>query len=345
MPHFHSLRAIFASVVLATSLGASPGWSQAPTPPSAPADATKPVLLPLVDFRDVALGEAVDYLRAKTGLNIIIPKSAETLRGPRMKLKNVTALAVLAALVEGNPDLLIHKVQGDPGTSDIYSLTPEPEGALSFTGEVPADSPTRKSILPSLDLVDANLGDFVEFLGIKSGVNIVVPAETATLTLPTLRLRNVSVYGALKAAFAGSEWNLDVVAIKTPEPGAVEILRIVSRASGGHPVNLPNDTKILRVYSLASFLKNAGATPAEESMALLDDAVRKAVTIARRNRGLDESSLPEIRSHEGTKLLLVSGSKTDVDVVEQVVLALGGVAAPGPAQPKPGAPVPAPEPK
>ena len=202
-----------------------------------------------------------------------------------------------------------------------------------------------EKVIPEINVpAGEKLDKFVEFLSEQTGANIVVEESLKGMELPALKLRNVSITAALEAIRVNSKQMIAARFSEDRGPGAL-LVTISSNNLRGEKIK---PTKICRVFRLVFTGGErgpivAGAIRTESVEKPLDDETNKALeqkvqnistaaqkacrTLARANGQVKtDADYPIIEVHAPTHLLLVTGEEADVDLVGQIISALGGIA-------------------
>lgn len=187
----------------------------------------------------------------------------------------------------------------------------------------------------SVDFLGGTVADYVDALrGAAAGpdtaaVNVAVSKRAATVELPPVQLRSVTLHTALRAAtYAaelpdGAELKVDAMPYWDNGAGpavaafALTVSEPRSPQTGGHAAQPSPTDSILRVMSLRDLV----ATGPESSGLPLESvltAVQAALDLAR----VEGTPAPSMKFHEESFLLIVRGRPEQVQAVEQVVAEL-----------------------
>lgn len=160
-------------------------------------------------------------------------------------------------------------------------------------------------------------------------VNVVVPAAAKKVVLPPIVLRDVTLYTALSAVRSAfeenSEHQFNVRPVGTEEDGtfAIEYMR-VDRTSGqtvpmggGRVMQVPGPAKRLEVYSIRDLIDPPAGADGTPQAKVAYESILSAVDAA---MGMfDEKEPPKLLFHKETGLLLVSGTKYQTEVVDNLI--------------------------
>lgn len=190
------------------------------------------IIIPRIDFEDVTVEEAIDFLRlraveldvsekdpAKRGINFVIrnPRPAAATAGPaptirRLRLKNVPLAMMLKYVCDQT---------NRHYTVDETAIVISPKNEAGAEAAVPVDARKKAAIqnklksiiLPSIDLENATVDDTIDFLRLraaeldvtendpaKKGIQWIVryPAAGPTPVIRELRLKKVPLADVLK---------------------------------------------------------------------------------------------------------------------------------------------------
>jgi len=89
----------------------------------------------------------------------------------------------------------------------------------------------------------------------------------------------------------------------------------------------PGKSKICRVFK-ASAKEKLASPQLEQLLANISDAARKVCEVKARAQGRPAAEAPIIEAHAGTGIVIVAGTESDVQLVGQVIQALGGEVVP-----------------
>ncbi len=172
-----------------------------------------------------------------------------------------------------------------------------------------------KNTIVNLSLKQGTLGQFVELLSKESSTNILLANDLRDLAVPYIALNNVSAYQALTAicTILHSE-----AALQETADAHGKIYSIIS------PQEKPEATS--RVFHVTSPAVDEAAG-FQKLLTDIKDAAKLACEVNAKAHGRKTSSFPIIEAHEATGILIVAGFQEEVDLVAQVIQALGGVSA------------------
>lgn len=300
------------------------------------------------------LSEVVDFLREQTGASIVISTEVKDQVVPYLNLQNVSARGVLQALCQTDTGLALRE-QVDRGDNVFHLVNRTTSDTSPELAEPVGDEKTGPVDFPGGPLMELLLT-----LHAKLGANVVIPIEAAKMKVPALRLRKVSAVGALRAALMGGGSNLEVTRITDVDQqgrAVVQILRAFppsARVEGAG-----NEQRVVHVFTLpvppaigkrmdeletkrdavreAEVKRNADRE--RDALMEADDrlhrdiqvfmeetrrSVTTAVSLQRKMRGQGTTDLPELDVHWGTKIIIVTGREADMNIVAEVMSAMGG---------------------
>jgi len=145
--------------------------------------------------------------------------------------------------------------------------------------------------------------DFVTLIQdqVPHPLNIIVSRNTASVSVPSMKLKQVSVFAALEAVILATEneilWDND----------AEEVIAI--RRNDGYFDEAKETVTVVNVSEILEDTEEASLLSAIEIGLDMRNSSKKNVTI---------------KLHKETKLLFVKGIRADLDVVMQIVSELGG---------------------
>ena len=342
-----------ASIALALG-SAHPLLAQAPaggtvsaTAPATPAPAKDAWIIPDMELSKPKLSEVADFLRQATGVSIVISAEVEDREVPYLNLQNVSARCVLQAICGEDTGLAL-RYQAEDGNNDLYHIVPR--DATNIAPLQPAVT-SQKDKVESVDFKGGTLFELQLFLHAKMGANIVLPLGSEGNKVPPLRLRGVSALAALRAALIGAGADAGVTRISDDHDGqVVSLLKVFPRMGQGDAK--PVAGQVVRVFSLrvpaslenkAEELEGDRAIPKgkeerealdramnnhHERMAIFMEETRNSVEAAvaaqRRIRGLGGNDMPDLAVHWGTMIVIVTGRQDDMNIVAEVMSAMGG---------------------
>jgi hypothetical protein len=168
-------------------------------------------------------------------------------------------------------------------------------------------------VIPQVDISGSKLNDVVKYLRASGGVNIVLPPALADLPVPDLALANVTAEGVLNS-FAAI---MPQIAVQTvADSNGAQIINII-------PAKANAAAKVCRVFK-ASAKEKLQREDLEQLIKNLAEAARMVCEANARAQGRPNTELPTIEAHPPTGILIVTGEESDVQVLGQVVQALGG---------------------
>ncbi len=312
-------------------------------------------LIPDMELSQAKLSEVVDFLRDQTGASIVISTEVKDREVPYLNLQNVSARTVLEALCQTDTGLALRE-QVDRG-DDVFHLVNRMPGEPS---PVPAE-PVGDEKTGPVDFPGGTLMELQLLLHSKLEANVVIPVESAKTKVPALRLRKVSAVGALRAALIGAGSNLEVTRLTAAQDGkTVQVLRafppplrvegLMEEQRVVHVFTLPVppaltkrigevETKRDAVQEAEAKRTAAQNAPEREALMQADDRMQRdialfmeetrrsvttAVSLQRKMRGQGSTDLPELDVHWGTKIIIVTGREADMNIVAEVMAAMGG---------------------
>jgi len=243
-----------------------------------------------------------------------------------------------------------------PQSNEVSSPAPPPD--LSRRGS----SVSGRTVIPELNISDGqNLTGLVEILSSLTGANFVVEESLKRMSIPALKLRNVTVTSVLDVVRMTAKDRI-VVSYSDDRPPAAQVVTIVPSTRDRQD---SKQKKICRVFRLPDPARSRlvgrpsafGAAPDAEDAVTEEEKAKKAV-LAQENarKGLTEiveqisaatrqacSSLaaangepkaeadyPKIEVHAATRLVIVTGNPADVDLAAQIIGGVGGFLLPSP---------------
>ena len=194
---------------------------------------------------------------------------------------------------------------------------PPPAAAAPSSGPADSATPAQADRLFDLDFVGGTVGHYAEALRQAApGVNVIVMPEAADVSLPPIRLSQVTARTAvrlLEQQFHGGTPRLDISESDSgrgPVRGSPAFV-ISARKPNGSPTD-PNSAGIITEIESLAWLLGEGQVAA--------DVVLQAVEVAVRATGLEERTT--LAYHEPTKLLMVTGPERAVRATQSVISAL-----------------------
>lgn len=188
-------------------------------------------------------------------------------------------------------------------------------GFLSSTATVSFAEENTPRVIPRVQMSESTLGDAVKYLSEAGSVNIVLPPVLASLKVPEISLANVTAQGVLQS-IANMVSEIDVRSVN--DTNGTVILNIVSASQ---KPKMP--TKVCRVFKASAKEKLQGEE-LEKLVQNLGDAAKMVCDANARAQGRAEAELPTVEVHPPTGILIVTGEESDVQLLGQVVQALGG---------------------
>jgi hypothetical protein len=190
-------------------------------------------------------------------------------------------------------------------TLPIFALAEEPKPATIAT----------------LRFENATLGEVVNSLRKLSGANIILAPTLRDTKAPDIDLSNVTPGGVMQALTNA----MPEIAVRgsVDESGAV-YWSLTPRAEADKAKPEP---RIVRIFKASTKEKLAGPK-LDELLKNISEAAREFCQLNVRGQGRPETQSPTIEAHAGTGLLAVAGTEAEVQVVGQVIQALGGEVVP-----------------
>ncbi|HLU39617.1 MAG TPA: hypothetical protein VK081_09535 [Planctomycetota bacterium] len=211
----------------------------------------------------------------------------------------------------------------------------------------PADTrrPPRQTI--SVDFAGGTLADFADALrAAGENVNIVLPESATQVRVPKLSLRSTTVEAALRALTAIVDTNVQLhveMSVANVAPiGEVGERVYAVRVQFTDPMRQATE-QVVRVFALGDLTAPPGARGAGLAVETILTALDAGLSVAAEAAGQrDGEPRAVLRYHEGTNLLFVAATPTQVKLVQEVLHSLRAV--PRPAARPEGDPPPPPEP-
>lgn len=265
-----------------------------------------------VEFKDSRLADVANSLHEsfKGEIDMVVPEQCADIP-VSLRLKNVTATEVFNALNQ----LFIASLQRACWTLTMNGTRPTavlrvlaaPQAELKPA----ADWKVPSQILEQIEFQDATIIDVADFIraALKEEVDVLVPAQCGAVAV-SLRFKKVTAkeaFDAMNQLFeAGQQPVRWVLTMNGPRPTAV--LRIV-----GAPVLVRDRSGDSRTVIYVGDLVGG------EGMGVLPDVVR---AIHETYRLAFPSSSIDIKVHDATQLIVVTGPLDDLKFVRETVEAL-----------------------
>jgi hypothetical protein len=252
-----------------------------------------------------------------------VPVTMKTCRSLSACLLALVAWPVVAISEDGksDPPAADNRPPPTPRIGNSYSRSDGTNERILTYEDVVAL--LRKRIIDHIDTKGlTTYGDLVDFLRIESGANnIMVAPELQNEKAPQVVMHNVTVGGVLDAIclFGGLH-------VETRVDGDNVSFFLMPQADPANRVSAPK-SKICRVFK-ASAKEKLASPQLDELLANISDAARKACEVNAKAQGLPAAEAPVIEAHAGTGILIVAGTESDVQLVGQVIQALGGEVVP-----------------
>lgn len=273
-----------------------------------------PWVLPRLTVDGIKLGELLQFIRARTDLNIVAPGDAEDLEIPSMDLKNVGVKTLLEALCVDSPWMVEWVPAKNADLSPIVMIKPAPadRGPIKQGAGLAPQPP-----IDNLDLQGGTLGEVTRFIASRTGANVLLPVWASESRIATLKLRNVSPDDVLLAAAQASGLNLAVVHLNSGLPGEQDLIRLV-------PINQLDGEAAkneLRVFNVQDILIGK---PSAEAKATILECCIMAIDSQRKIDQEHRMDRPVFELHEKSGILLVTGQPADLKVVTEIIGAMHG---------------------
>lgn len=170
-------------------------------------------------------------------------------------------------------------------------------------------------VIPRVQMSAATLNDAVKYLREVGSVNITLPPRLEPLSVPEISLANVTALGVLQSI---ASMIPDIEVRPVNDVNGTVILNIIGAADKPKPTN-----RVCRVFKASAKEKLKGEDM-EKLVQNLADAAKMVCDANARVQGRAEAQLPTVEAHPPTGILIVSGEESDVQLLGQVVQALGG---------------------
>ena len=265
-----------------------------------------------VDFKESRLADAVTYLheRFKGEIDMVVPPQVADVT-VSLHLKNATATEAFNAMnqlfdADQSPVRWALDMNGTRPTAVLRVLE-----TLHSELKPAADWKAPSQIMEQIEFQDAKIIDVADFIrkALKEEVDVLVPAQCGAVTV-SLSFRNLTAkeaFNAMNKLFeAGQQPVRWVLTMNGPRPTAV--LRIV-----GAPVLVRDRRGDSRTVIYVGDLVGA------EGLGFLPDVVR---AIHETYRLAFPSSSIDIKVHDATQLMVVTGPPDDLKFVRETVEAL-----------------------
>lgn len=183
---------------------------------------------------------------------------------------------------------------------------------LSSTAALRAEEKTPR-VIPQVIIGGSTINDVVKYLREAGSANITLQPKLADLPSPDITLANVTAEGVLQSL---ASMVPEISVQTTIDANGTRIHHVT--AAGPKTSN-----KICRVFKASAKDKLEGPQ-LEKLIQNLADATKMVCEANARAQGRQESELPTIEAHPPTGILIVTGEESDVQLLGQVVQALGG---------------------
>ncbi|MDR3402014.1 MAG: hypothetical protein P4L99_05900 [Chthoniobacter sp.] len=195
---------------------------------------------------------------------------------------------------------------------------------LAFSQDVKKDTPAaadaaKPRVIDTLKTQNLTYGELIDLLRAESGENIELAPVLQNEMAPQLVMRHVTVEGVLDAICGVT--GLDFT---SRNDGDTVIWKLRPQDLNWQPA--PKN-KICRVFK-ASAKEKLASPQLEQLLANISDAARKVCEVNARAQGQPAAEAPVIEAHAGTGIVIVAGTENDVQLVGQVIQAVGGEVVP-----------------
>jgi len=217
----------------------------------------------------------------------------------------------------------------------LLALVTLPVLAFSQNGKkdtpAAADDPPPR-IIDELNIKNVTYGELADLLRKQTGENIIVSPVLQKEMAPDIVMRHVTIDGVTNAIqYAGG---VDVFSNDEGNTGhAVWRITPCEDKTSGMPYwahrAAPNETneKICRVFK-ASAKEKLASPQLDQLLANISGAARKVCAVKAKAQGRPAAEPPVIEADAGTGTLIVAGTESDVQLVGQLIQAMGGKAVP-----------------
>lgn len=199
-------------------------------------------------------------------------------------------------------------ILGAIGAAPVSAQNASSGPVLKFVERDPgSDAGFNQRMFNQLEVTrDTTLRELFEELSELFEVTIVVPKSGRDQTFPKVKLRNVRPEQAFDLLAAAADGSFTVHNSGDGEPQFT--VQIEEQDDG---------MTICRVFSFAD--DNSGM-----AMENISSASELALRVVSEASGTSRTRAPRIEMHRPTKLIIVAGTRADVDVVGSVIVGLGG---------------------
>ncbi|MEP6671942.1 MAG: hypothetical protein ABJF10_22460 [Chthoniobacter sp.] len=204
---------------------------------------------------------------------------------------------------------------------------------LGFSEDVKKDTPAAADasppqIIDEINIKNVTYGELADLLRKKTGKNIVVSPVLQKEMAPDLVLHHVTIedvmrlMGLVTGLYADTYSDDDDWFLTPPKDASSVIQQWAFRAE-------PNETneKICRVFK-ASAKEKLASPQLDQLLANISEAARKVCAVKAKAQGRPAAEPPVIEADAGTGTLIVAGTESDVQLVGQLIQAMGGKAVP-----------------
>ena len=193
---------------------------------------------------------------------------------------------------------------------------------LAFSPATAGAAKPKPLVIDTFNIKNATYGEVIDMLRKESGANIMLAPVLQNEMAPDFVLRHVTVEGVL-----GSICRVTGLECLHEEYGDEIWFLKPQNGEENQPWKAAGKQKICRVFK-ASAKEKLAAPQLEQLLANISDAARKVCEVEARAQGRPAAEAPVIEAHAGTGIVIVAGTESDVQLVGQVIQALGGEVVP-----------------
>jgi len=211
------------------------------------------------------------------------------------------------------------------GTTAAQEITRRPQNP-------PQQADRTQPALVSLDFKGGSLAQLIDAMRKSSSgaINVVMPADLATLQVDSVQLKDVSVLAALRAVLAGNmsmpaespDGQTYVIAIDSIDPDTAAgspvvyvskrwVGQMMGSQAGRSSQQQSPQRQGVEVYSIQSLIRGGDAAAAKTVLT----AIETALSLSQEQ----STPPPEVKFHQDSGLILVRGTGSQVGLVGQVV--------------------------
>lgn len=186
------------------------------------------------------------------------------------------------------------------------------EDAVEVKGPDVAGAWKRR--IPSIELLEKNLGDAIEMVhDLFPEINFIPPQNRTAITF-NMVLRSVTLDEVLKAMELSSDGHLKV----TREKDNMIVFQI---DLSGQRVRRPST---VRVFNLSYYLQGRSPDDTDKAIKQLYEALEIALDMFQNENEGQEIKRPQLKMHAETKLLIAAGRAEELSVLDQVIKEVQG---------------------